>query len=100
MNKAHRVRNRVDKDKALSAKKPITFKKIIKYLTINNKALNAKSRAREIKFPTDKAHKVKNRLNKNKALSAKKLIMSKGIIKKYPFGSNPSGYLQSKGSKT
>ena len=32
-------------------------------------------------------------MDKDKALSAKKPIMSKGVIKKYPLGSNPSGYL-------
>ena len=69
------------------------------YLTIKNKVLSVKSRAREIKFPTDKAYRVKNRINKNKVLSVKKLIMSKGIIKKRPFGFNPSGYLKGKGFK-
>ena len=53
-----------------------------------------------IKFPTDKAYKVKNRVNKNKVLSAKKPIIFKRIIKKYPLGFNPSRYLQGKGFKT
>ena len=41
----------------------------------------------------NKAYKVKNRVNKDKALNVKKPIMSKGVIRKYPFGFNPSGYL-------
>ena len=41
----------------------------------------------------DKAHKVKNHINKNEALNAKKPIIFKGIIKKYPFKFNPSRYL-------
>ena len=41
----------------------------------------------------DKAYRVKNRVNKDKALNIKKPITFKGIIKKYPFGFNPSGYL-------
>ena len=41
-------------------------------LAINNKALSIKSRARELKFPTDKAHRARNRVDKDKALSAKK----------------------------
>ena len=32
-------------------------------------------------------------MDKNKVLNIKKLIISKGIIKKYPFGFNPFGYL-------
>ena len=51
-------------------------------------------------MPTDKAFKVRNRMNKDKALGVKKLIISKGIIKKHFFGFNPSGYLQGKGFKT
>ena len=39
-------------------------------------------------------------MNKDKALNTKKPIASKGIIKKYPLGFNPSGYLQGKGFKT
>ena len=46
-----------------------------------------------MRLPTDKAHKVRNHMDKDKALSVKKPITSKGIIKKYPFKSNPSGYL-------
>ena len=65
----------------------------LNYPAIDNKVLNVKSWAREIKIPTDKAYKVKNCVNKDKALSAKNLIMSKGIIKKYPLGFNSSGYL-------
>ena len=84
----------------LGAKKPITFKGIIRYPTIDNKALNAKSWAREIKVPTDKAHKVRNRMDKDKVLSVKKPITFKRIIKKRPLGFNPSGYLQSEGFKT
>ena len=48
----------------------------------------------------DKTHRVKNRVNKDKALGAKKPITSKEIIKKYPLGFNPSGYSQGKGFKT
>ena len=69
------------------------------YLAINNKALSIKSWAREIRFPTDKAYKVKNRVDKDKALGAKKPTVSKGVVKKYPFGFNPSGCLQGKGFK-
>ena len=39
-------------------------------------------------------------MDKNKVLGAKRPIMSKGVIRKYPFGFNPSGYLQGKGFKT
>ena len=66
----------------------MTFKsrnKVLKtqeYLAIDNKVLSAKSRAREIKFPTNKAYKVRNRVDKNKVLSAKKLI----ILNKIPHG--------------
>ena len=60
---------------------------------VNNKALSIKSQAREIKIPIHKAHKVKNYVDKDNTLSIKKPIISKGVIKKYPFGSNPSGYL-------
>ena len=76
----------------------ITFKskngvlKTQKYPAINNKVLSIKSRAREIKIPTDKAHRVRNRVNKDKVLSAKKPITFKGVIRKYSLGSNPSGY--------
>ena len=61
----------MDKDKALGIKKPITG----------------------IKFPTDKAHRVRNRVDKDKALGIKKPIISKGVIRKRPLGFNPSGYL-------
>ena len=44
-------------------------------------------------MPTDKAHKVRNRVDKDKVLNVKKPIVSKGVVKKYPFGFNPSGYL-------
>ena len=43
-------------------------------------------------MPMDKAHRVRNRVNKNKALNAKKPIASKEIVKKRPLGFNPSGY--------
>ena len=46
-----------------------------------------------MRIPTDKAYKTKNRVDKDKVLGAKKPIMSKGDIKKYSFGFNPSGYL-------
>ena len=46
-----------------------------------------------MKIPTDKAHRVRNRVNKNKALNIKKPITFKGVIKKRPLGFNPSGYL-------
>ena len=64
---------------------------------MNNKALNAKSRVREIKIPTDKVYRTKNYMDKDKALNTKSPAMSKEIIKKYPLGSNPSGYSQGKG---
>ena len=38
-------------------------------------------------------------MDKDKVLGAKKLIMFKGVIKKYFFGFNPFGYLQGKGFK-
>ena len=53
-----------------------------------------------MKFPTDRAHRVRNRVGKDKILSAKKLIISKEIIKKHPLGFNLSGYSQGKGFKT
>ena len=77
-DKAYRVRDCVDKDKALSIKKPITG----------------------IKFPMNKAHRVRNYMDKDEALSAKKPITFKGVVKKHPFGFNPSGYSQGKGFKT
>ena len=43
-------------------------------------------------MPTNKAHKVKNYVNKDKVLNIKKSIIFKGIIKKYPLESNPSRY--------
>ena len=67
------------------------------YPAIDNKALSIKSRAREIKIPTDKAHRIKNRVDKDKALSTKNPTMFKGVIKKHSLESNPSGYLQSEG---
>ena len=70
------------------------------YPAIDNKILNTKSWARGIKFPTNKAHKVRNRVDKDKVLGVKKPIMFKGIIKKYPLGFNPSRYSQGKGFKT
>ena len=39
-------------------------------------------------------------MDKDKVLGAKKPIMFMGVIKKYPLGFNPSGYLQGKGFKT
>ena len=48
----------------------------------------------------NKAHRIKNRIDKDKALNIKKPIVSKGVIKKYPLGFNPSGYSQGKGFKT
>ena len=42
------------------------------YPAIDNKALSAKSRAREIRLPTDKAYRARNRVDKDKALGAKK----------------------------
>ena len=44
------------------------------YPAIDDKVLSTKSRARGIKFPTDKAHRVRDRMDKDKALGAKKLI--------------------------
>ena len=44
-------------------------------------------------MPTDRAFKVRNRVDKDKALDIKKPIMFKGVVRKYPFRSNPSGYL-------
>ena len=46
-----------------------------------------------MKVPTDKAHRIKNYVDKDEALGAKKLIMSKGVIRKYPLGFDPSGNL-------
>ena len=51
-------------------------------------------------MPTDKAHRVRNRVDKDKALNIKKPIMFKGVVRKCPLGSNFSGYLQGKGFKT
>ena len=89
----------MDKDKALGAKKPITG---IRFLTdkahkvrnrVNkDKALNTKKPITGIRFPTNKAHRVRNRVDKDEALGVKKPIISKGAIKKRPLGSNPSGY--------
>ena len=69
MDKAYRVRDCMDKDEALSVKKPITG----------------------IRFFTDKAYKVRNCVDKDEVLSVKKPIMSKGVVRKYFFGFNPSG---------
>ena len=41
----------------------------------------------------DKAYRVRNYMDKDKALNAKKPIASKGAVRKYPLGFNPSGYL-------
>ena len=46
-----------------------------------------------MKIPTDKAYRVRNRVDKDKALDVKKPIISKGAVKKRLFGFNPSGYL-------
>ena len=77
-NKAHRARDRVDKDEALGAKKPTAG----------------------IRFPTDRALRVRNRVDKDKALDAKKPTMSKGAVRKRPLGSDPSGCSQGEGFKT
>ena len=47
----------------------------------------------------DKVHKTKNRVDKDKVLSVKNPAMFKTrkITNKYPFDSNPSGYLQGGG---
>ena len=58
-----------------------------------DKTLNIKFWVKEIRFPMDKAHRVRNNMNKDKVLSIKKPIIFKGIIKKYPLGFNSSGYL-------
>ena len=52
-----------------------------------------KSWAREMVNPTDKVHKTKNRVNKDKVLNAKSPLMFKEIIRKRSSGFNPSGYL-------
>ena len=41
----------------------------------------------------DKTYRVRNRVDKDKVLGAKKPITFKGVVKKYPFKFNPSGYL-------
>ena len=41
----------------------------------------------------DKAYRVRDCVDKDKALSIKKPIMFKGVVKKRPFKFNPSGYL-------
>ena len=41
----------------------------------------------------DRAHRVRNRVDKDKALGVKKSIVSKGVVRKCPFGSDPFGYL-------
>ena len=53
-----------------------------------------------MKFPTDKAYRVRNRVDKDKALGIKKPIIFKRVVKKRSFGFNPSGYSQGKGFKT
>ena len=63
------------------------------YPAIKDKVLSIKSWATEIKVPTNKAYRIKNCVDKDKVLSVKKLIISKGVVKKYPFGFNPSGCL-------
>ena len=44
------------------------------YLAIDNKVLSTKSWARKIKFPTDRPYRARNRVDKDKALGAKKPI--------------------------
>ena len=84
----------------------VTFKskdgvlKTQEYFTINDKILSVKFWVKGIKFPTNKTYKVRNYMDKDKALGAKKSIIFKGAVKKYSFGFNPSGYLQGKGFKT
>ena len=46
-----------------------------------------------MKFLINKAYRIRDRVDKDKVLGVKKLITFKEIIKKYPFGFNPSGYL-------
>ena len=46
-----------------------------------------------MKNPINRVHRIKNRVDKDEALGAKSLIMSKGAIRKRFFGFNPSGYL-------
>ena len=41
----------------------------------------------------DKVHRIKNRVDKDKVLGAKNPVVSKEVMRKYPFGFNPSGYL-------
>ena len=41
----------------------------------------------------DKAYRVRNRVDKDKALDIKKPIVFKGIVRKCFFGFNSSGYL-------
>ena len=45
----------------------------------------------------DKVHRIKNRMDKDEVLNAKSPVMFKEVIRKYPLGSNPSGYSQGKG---
>ena len=51
-------------------------------------------------MPTNRALKVRNCMDKDKALNIKKPIIFKGVMKKRFFGFNPFGYLQGKGFKT
>ena len=97
----------MDKDEALGVKKPITGIKFptdkthkVRDRVDKDEALSAKKLITGIRFPTDRAHKVRNRVNKDKVLGAKKPIIFKGAVKKYLFGFNPFGYLQGKGFKT
>ena len=53
-----------------------------------------------MRFPTDKAHRVRNYVDKDKALGIKKPIMSKGVVRKYPLRFNPFKYLQGEDFKT
>ena len=41
----------------------------------------------------DKVYKVRNCVDEDEALDIKKPIAFKGIVRKCPFGFNPSGYL-------
>ena len=46
-----------------------------------------------MEIPTDRVNKIKNRVDKDKALGAKSPAMFKEVIKKYPFGFNLFEYL-------
>ena len=58
-----------------------------------DKALGIKKLIMGIRFLMDRVYRVRNCVNKNKALGVKKPIVSKGVVRKCPFGFNPSGYL-------